>query len=52
VRGGQREFYQLKYEEFPKFCGACGFLGHSHLECGSEVHDEDSVKWGEWLKVD
>jgi hypothetical protein len=52
VRGGQREFFQLKYEKFPRFCGACGFLGHSHLECGSGEHDEAELKWGDWLKAD
>jgi hypothetical protein len=52
VRGGQREFYHLKYEKFPKFCGACGFLGHTHLECGSGEHDESALKWGDWLKVE
>jgi hypothetical protein len=52
VRGGQREFFQLKYEKFPKFCGACGFLGHSHLECESGEHNEDDLKWGDWLKAE
>jgi hypothetical protein len=52
VRGGQREFFQLKYEKFPKFRGACGFLGHSHLECGFGEHNEDDLKWGDWLKAD
>jgi hypothetical protein len=52
VRGGQREFFQLKYEKFPRFCGACGFLGHSHLECGSGERDEELLKWGDWLKAD
>jgi hypothetical protein len=52
VRGGQREFYHLKYEKFPKFCGACGFLGHTHLECGSGEHDENALKWGDWLKAE
>jgi hypothetical protein len=52
VRGGQREFFQLKYEKFPRFYGACGFIGHSHLECGSGEHNEDDLKWGEWLKAD
>jgi hypothetical protein len=52
VRGGQREFFQLKYEKITRFCGACGFLGHSHLECGSGEHDEDELKWGDWLKAD
>jgi hypothetical protein len=34
-RAGQREFYQLKYEKMPQFCGACALVGHSHLECGT-----------------
>jgi hypothetical protein len=52
VREGHREFFQLKYEKFPKFCGACGFPGHSHLECGSGEHNEDDLKWRDWLKAD
>jgi hypothetical protein len=52
VRGGQREFYQIKFEKFPKYCGACGFLGHTHLECGTGEHDVEKLKWGDWLKVD
>jgi hypothetical protein len=44
VKGGQREFYQIKFEKFPKFCGACGFLGHSHHECGAGEHDENNLR--------
>jgi hypothetical protein len=51
-RGGQREFYQIKYEKMPRFCGACGFMGHTHLECGSGEFDDDSLKWGEFLKAE
>jgi hypothetical protein len=29
-RAGQREFYQVKYEKMPKFCGACGLVGRIH----------------------
>jgi hypothetical protein len=36
----------------PRFCGACGFVGHCHLECGTGEHDEDKLKWGEFLKAD
>jgi hypothetical protein len=36
----------------PRFCGACGYIGHSHLECGTGEHIEEELKWGEWLKVD
>jgi hypothetical protein len=51
VRAGQREFYHIKFEKIPRFCGVCGFLGHSHLECGTGEHDEASMKWGDWLKA-
>jgi hypothetical protein len=51
-RSGQREFYQIQYEKMPKFCGACGFMGHIHLECGSGEYEEDKLKWGDFLKAD
>jgi hypothetical protein len=52
VRGGQREIYQVKFEKMPRFCGTCGLIGHSHLECGPGEHDEEKLKWGNWLKAD
>jgi hypothetical protein len=51
-RAGKREIYQVKYEKMPKFCGVCGMLGHSHLECGTGEHDVDKMEWGDWLKAD
>jgi hypothetical protein len=51
-RNGQREFYKIQFEKFPKFCGACGCLGHTHLECGTGEHDENKLKWGDFLKAD
>jgi hypothetical protein len=51
-RAGQREIYQIKYEKMPKFCVVCGFMGHTHLECGSGEHKEDKLKWGDFLKAD
>jgi hypothetical protein len=51
-RGGQREVYQIKYEKMSCFCGACGMIGHSHLECGTGESDENKLKWGDWLKAD
>jgi hypothetical protein len=44
-RDGQREFYQVKYEKLPKFCCACGVIGHTHLECGTGEHKEEKLKW-------
>jgi hypothetical protein len=40
------------YEKLPKFCGACGFMRHTHLACGSGESDEDKLKWSEFLKAD
>jgi hypothetical protein len=51
-RAGQREFFKIQFEKIPKFCGACGMVGHSHLECGSGEHDESKLKWGNFLKAD
>jgi hypothetical protein len=41
---GQREFYQIKFKKIPKFCGTHGFIGHSHLECGTGKHIEADLK--------
>jgi hypothetical protein len=51
-RAGQREFFKIQFEKVPKFCGACGMVGHSHLECGTGEHDESKLKWGDFLKAD
>jgi hypothetical protein len=51
-REGQRQIYQVQYEKMPKFCGACGLVGHIHLECGTGEYDEDKLKWGDFLKAD
>jgi hypothetical protein len=51
-RGGAREVYSIKFEKMPRFCGACGYVGHSHLECGTGEFEEDKLKWGEFLKAD
>ena len=51
-RQGEREFYHLKYEKFPKFCGACGQFGHMYTECGTGEHQIAKLKWGDWLRAD
>jgi hypothetical protein len=51
-RGGQREIFAIKYEKMPRFCSACGLVGHSHLECGAGEYEEANLKWGEFLKAD
>jgi hypothetical protein len=52
IREGKREVFLLKYEKMPRFCAACGFIGHSHLECGTGEHDEANLKWGDYFKAD
>jgi hypothetical protein len=49
-REGKREIFQLKSEKISRFCGACGFIGHSHLECGTGEHFEEELKWGSGLR--
>jgi hypothetical protein len=51
-REKQREFYAVKYEKIPRFCGFCGLLGHIHTECGTGEHDESKLKWGDFIKAD
>jgi hypothetical protein len=51
-REKQREFYVVLYEKIPKFCGVCGLLGHTHTECGTGEHDENTLKWGDFIKAD
>ncbi|KAK1682888.1 hypothetical protein QYE76_043736 [Lolium multiflorum] len=51
-RAGQREFFKIQFEKIPRFCGACGMVGHIHLECGTGEHDESKLKWGDFLKAE
>jgi hypothetical protein len=51
-KAGKRENFQIKYEKMPRFCGACGLIGHSHPECGTGEFEEDKLKWGECLKAE
>jgi hypothetical protein len=51
-REGVREIYPIKFEKMPRFFGACGFIGHTHLECGTGEFEEDKLKWGDFLRAD
>ena len=48
-KGGKTEFFQVKYEKLPKFCNACGKLGHWHDECGTGEHDTSKFEWGPFI---
>jgi hypothetical protein len=51
-RAGHREFFKIQFEKIPKFCGACGMVGHTHLECGTGEHEKSKLKWGDFLKAE
>jgi hypothetical protein len=48
----KRDWYQLKYEKLPVFCGACGLLGHWYQECGTGEHEEGKLEWGDFILAD
>ena len=32
AKGGQKEWYQFKYDKLPNFCGNYGLIGHWHMK--------------------
>ncbi|XBH79815.1 hypothetical protein VPH35_105702 [Triticum aestivum] len=52
VRAQERQVYLVRYEKLARFCSFCGRIGHEHKECGSGVHEKQSLKFGDWLYVD
>ena len=49
TRDKKKEFYQVKYEKMPDFCGNCGMIGHWYEKCGSGEHDPTKLEWGDFL---
>ncbi|XBI71926.1 hypothetical protein VPH35_066002 [Triticum aestivum] len=49
TKGGETEYYQVKFEKLPVFCYMCGLLGHWHEECGSGEHDDKDMEWGPFI---
>ncbi|CAN6249597.1 unnamed protein product [Urochloa humidicola] len=43
---------QVKYEKMPRFCSFCGWMGHTHLECGTGEHEEEDLHFGPWMCAD
>jgi hypothetical protein len=52
TKNKQKDWYQVKYEKLPTFCGNCGMIGHWHEECGDGVHDESKLQWGNFILAD
>ncbi|KAK1670376.1 hypothetical protein QYE76_058535 [Lolium multiflorum] len=52
TRDGKKEFFQLKYEKMPLFCGCCGMIGHWHEECGTGEHEISKLEWGDFMLAD
>lgn len=52
VHTKQRQIYSIRYEKLARLCRFCGVLGHDHKECGSGIHDEKDLKFGDWLYAD
>jgi hypothetical protein len=43
---------RVKYEKIPRFCAACGFLGHLKEECGAGEHPPETLGFGTWMLAD
>jgi hypothetical protein len=38
IRDGRRDFFLVKYENFPNWCQVCGHLGHEYKGHGDGIH--------------
>lgn len=52
MRGGEEEFFEVKYEKPPLYCYYCGKIGHGIKDCGkcSDL-DEPPTLFVGWLKA-
>lgn len=49
VRAKERVVYLVRYEKLARFCKVSGLVGHEFKECGNGIHEERSMKFGDWL---
>ena len=52
TRAGKKDWYQIKYETPPTFCGNCGLLGQWYQECGTGEDDASKLEWGDFILAD
>jgi hypothetical protein len=46
INDGKKQWYQLRYEKLPVFCGVYGMFRHWYQECGARDHDKLELEWG------
>lgn len=52
MRGGDKDFFEVKYEKPTLFCFCCGRMGHGLKDCMDYGEEKElNVKYGGWLKV-
>ena len=52
LRGGEEDYYEVKYERPPLFCYHCGRLGHGIKDCEEcREEDEPTLNFGMWMKA-
>lgn len=52
MRGGEEDYYEVKYERPPLLCYHCGMLGHELIDyLERKENEEPIVNYGSWLKA-
>ncbi|KAL2905948.1 Primosomal protein N' [Bienertia sinuspersici] len=43
IRGGNKEFFDVKYEKPPLFCFCCGLIMHGLKDCNEYKEEDDDA---------